>query len=888
MNIKWSSLLIAVSVSCATVSVAQITSSYQVGPLPGGGFAVPTNQVVTPAGTQLNFIGRPLAIALRPDHKTAAILNTGSGENNFTTAPIVIIDLTNNTVKQQFQPSNTRAAYDGVIYSADGNHLYCSQDNGTVTVLNVGTDGTVTADAEVALPTSSGAVNNGGLALSGDGKTLYAVLNMANSVGVIDLTTNTFVSQIAVQNAPKSIVIAGNLAYVTNEGGRPARPGEYTDTSAGTPIVADRQSASSTTGTVSVINLSTGAVVKNIAVGLHPTAILSSNGYVFVANSNSDSVSVINTTTNRVSQTLQIQVFSNAPFGSSPNGLAMTSANDLVVSLGANNALAVYKFRKSGLEFSGFIPTAWYPSYVSDVPALTAVQAGTAADLPERLIVTNTKGVAVGSNVVPEGNPSGLNTHSFVGSVSIVSIPTSAEYGQFDKQVADNNGWTTRDLNEYEPLPFQAAQPIKHVIYVIKENRTYDQILGDDSRGNGDPSLVQYGAQVTPNQHAIADNFVLFDNFYDSGVLSADGHQWTDQAIAPDYIEKQFTDFDRSYPYNGGDSMVYAPTGFIWLDALNHGKSIRMYGEYAPQFNGPSQEFGNWTSWYNDSLILEGKATGTLHAPLGTFQAYADVPSVEEHLNPDFPNFNTGIPDQYRLDIFLKDFKTYVKNGNLPNLVVMTLCTDHTSGGAAGDPTPAAQVADNDLAVGRLVDTVSHSSYWSSTAILIVEDDPQAGVDHVDGHRSTAFIVSPYTQRGQVDHTFYTQINLVRTIEGLLGLPPMNQHDMLAAPMMDAFQDTPDLTPYNVVPNQIPLNTLNPVATAKLQKAWQGEVAKYLPHGLNQKPDLADPNLMNHASWYSTKGYSTPYPGESRVLYPKEVKPVESAKLVADDRRDSK
>ena len=373
------------------------------------------------------------------------------------------------------------------------------------------------------------------------------------------------------------------------------------------------------------------------------------------------------------------------------------------------------------------------------------------------------------------------------------------------------------------------------------------------------------------------------DNFYDSGVLSADGHQWTDQAIAPDYIEKQFTDFNRSYPYNGGDSMVYSPTGFIWMDALNNGKSVRIYGEYAPSFTGPSAQFGTWTSWYNDSLILEGKAKGTLHAALGTFQSVADVPSVEKYLNPDFPNFNTGIPDQYRLDIFLKDFNKYVKKNDLPNLVVMTLCTDHTSGGAAGDPTPEAQVADNDLAVGRLVDAVSHSPFWSSTAIIIVEDDPQAGVDHVDGHRSTAFIVSPYIQRRQVNHTFYTQINMVRTIEGLLGLPAMNQHDLLAAPMMDAFQDAPNLTPYNVIPNKVPLDTLNPAATSKLQKAWQGEVAKYLPHGLNQKPDVADPNLLNHAIWYSTKGFSTPYPGESRVLYPNEVRPLESAKRDSDD-----
>ena len=279
------------------------------------------------------------------------------------------------------------------------------------------------------------------------------------------------------------------------------------------------------------------------------------------------------------------------------------------------------------------------------------------------------------------------------------------------------------------------------------------------------------------------------------------------------------------------------------------------------------------TSWYNDSQILEGKMTGTLHVPLGTFQAVADVPSVEEHLNPDFPNFNTGIPDQYRLDIFLRDFQSYVQNNNLPNLIVMTLCTDHTSGGTAGYPTPAAQVADNDLAVGRLVDAISHSPYWPNSAIFIVEDDAQSGEDHVDGHRSTAYIVSPYIQRTQVNHTYYTQINIVRTIEELLGLPPMNQHDLLASAMTNAFEDMADLTPFSAIPNQIPLDTLNSVGRSKLEKAWRNELARYFPKGPNQKPDIADPNLLNHAIWYATKGFSTPYPGERRVIYPKALKP---------------
>jgi YVTN family beta-propeller protein len=866
--------------------------TYHVGPQADGSAVVPTNQIVTPAGSQVTFGGRPLALAVRPDQKTAAILNTGSGQSNFATSPIIIVDLQSGTVKQQFSPGTANASYDGVLYSHDGAHLYFSQDKGRIVVADVAPDGTVSLDATIALPT--GAVNNGGLALSDDGKTLYVVLNMTNSVGVVDLASNRLTGTIPVQNAPKSIAVSGDRAYVTNQGGRPANPGEFTARSAGTPIVADPGSAASITGTVSVIDLHAQTVTKNIAVGLQPTAILAAGDFVYVANSNSDSVSVIDPADNTVVHTLRIQAFPGASFGSSPNGLALTSRGELAVSLGANNAVAFYQWsaeeghddgqdserdgdnrrehRDRRLVFEGFVPTAWYPSYVAVASALPAPQSGATQGVPERVIVANTKGTAVGSNVPDTGHPAGKSTHTFVGSVSIVPLPDQDDFRKYDEQVARNNGWTHGDDDRDRPRRFGEKHPIQHVIYVIKENRTYDQVFGDDPRGNGDPSLLQFGLKVTPNQHLLAEQFGLFDNFYDSGVLSADGHQWATQAFAPDYIEKQFTDFNRSYPFNGGDSLVYSPTGFLWMNAAAHGRSVRIYGEYAPSFVGPTPQFGTWTDWYNDSLILEGKHTGALHVPVGTFKAVADVPSVQQYINPDFPNFNTGIPDQYRLDVFLKEFEQYVKDKNLPNLIVMTLCDDHTSGTSKGFPVPEAQVADNDLAVGRLVDAVSHSPYWASTALFFVEDDSQAGLDHVDGHRSTALVVSPYVRRGQVNHTYYTQISMVRTIEELLGLPSMNQHDKLAAPMTDAFDDRADLSPFNVVPNQIPLDTLNPVAVSSLQRAWQTEVARYFPRGPHQVADIADPNLLDHAIWYATTKFSKPFPGEARLLYPRQLR----------------
>ena len=852
-------------------AVAQSNLTYRVGPQPDGSFVTPTNQVVTPAGAQVNFNGRPVAVAVRPDQKTAAVLVEGGGYP-LPTLPIVIVDLASGSVKQQFNPGKINGAASGLLYSKDGAHFYFSQDNGRVVVANVAADGTLSLQTVIEIAARLGSANNGALALSSDGKTLYVVLNNINSVGIIDLTTNQLTGTIPVQNAPFGIVVSGNYAYVTNQGGRPAQSGEYTDLSAGTPIVADAKSAFSITGTVSVINLQTNAVVQNIAVGLQPTAILAARGYVFVANSNSDSVSIIDASENTVVATLPIKPFENAPFGSSPNGLALTSRSELAVTLGANNAVGLYRWDGGpALEFEGFVPTAWYPADVAVISAQTAQQPDAGKSMPERLVVANAKGTALGSLVPDTGTPSGKNTHSFVGSISIIPLPDSGAFEAYTRQVAANNGWQGKAESEstHAPAVFRNAHPIKHVIYVIKENRTYDQVLGDMPAGNGDPSLVQFGEQVSPNHHELAKEFGLFDNFYDSGVLSADGHQWTDQAIAPDYIEKAFVDFNRSYPFNGGDSLVYAPTGFLWTNALAHGLTVRMYGEYAPAFVGPAgTPFGSWTDWYNDSLILEGKKTGSLHVPVGTFHAVADVPSVAQNINPAFPIFNTGIPDQYRLDVFLQEFQQYVANKNLPNLVVMTLCTDHTSGGTLGDPTPASQVADNDLAVGRLVDAVSHSPFWADTAIFFVEDDPQAGSDHVDGHRSLAYIVSPYVLRGQVNHTYYTQISMVRTIEELLGLPSMNQHDQLAAPMADVFTDTPDLTPYTFIPNQIPLDTLNAAAINKMQKAWQKEVARYFPRGPNQQADIADPNLLDHAIWYVNTRFSKPYPGEARILSP--------------------
>lgn len=901
-------LLTALSLTAfLSVLQAQDLKDHQVGPQSNGSVIVPSNQVVTPTGNQVNFNGRPLAVAVSPDQKTAVLLVTGSkgaGSSLLPVAPIVVVDLADGTVKQSFTTTDTNGSYDGLLYSKDGSRLYFSQDDGVITVADVSAkDGTLTLDTQIKLPTHTGTVgipndpilpvqsagaNNGGLAFSSDQKTLYVVLNTTNQLGIIEVAGNQLTGEIAVGNAPRGIVVCGNYGYVTNQGGRIAQAGDFTVSSDNTPIVADSESGASTTGTVSVVDLIKQTVVKTINVGLQPTAILAANGDVFVANTNSDTVSVIDTASNRVSQTIHVRPFKDAPFGSSPNALAMTSRGELAVSLGGNNAVALYSYTQSSLlSLKGYIPAGWYPGSLA--VAMKQRSAG-GVQTPERLLVGNVKGATLGSslpNTTDTDSPTdqGKATHEEVGSLSIIPTPERVQLAAYSEQVSENNGWARKWEQAYRPLPFQRPGVIDHIFYVIKENRSYDSILGDDPRGDGDASLAIFGGNVSPNHRALADDFVLFDNFYDPSLMSADGHQWADQAIAPDYIEKSVSEFNRSYPFNGGDSLAYAPTGFIWLDALQHGKSVRIYGEYADDFNGPAAQFGAWSDWYNDSLILEGKKTGALHVPPGTFQQTSDVPSVDSHLNRDFPTFNLAIPDQYRMDVFLKDFNGFVANRNLPNLVVMTLSSDHTIGGYPTYPVPVAGVADNDLAVGRLVDAVSHSPYWATSAIMIVEDDSQNAVDHVDGHRAPAYIISPWAQRGQVNHKFYTQLNILRTIEELLGLPPMTQHDTLVPAMVDAFQNSPNLEPYTFIPNQIPLDTLTPVATSGIRKAWQKELAKNFATGPNQQPDRMDNNLLNHAIWYQTKGFATPYPGDKKVLWPNQIQHVAVSGDAEDDKQ---
>jgi hypothetical protein len=387
----------------------------------------------------------------------------------------------------------------------------------------------------------------------------------------------------------------------------------------------------------------------------------------------------------------------------------------------------------------------------------------------------------------------------------------------------------------------------KHVLYIIKENRTYDQVFGDLPQGDGDPSLVQFGREVTPNHHALVEQFALLDNFYCSGVLSADGHQWATEAYVTDYIEKSFGGFNRSYPYDGDDPMAYAASGFIWDKVLEKKLSLRVYGEFVQPRITPKN--ATWTDVWKDYT------GGTRNVSI---RADTEVEPLRPYLCPTYIGFPSTVPDVYRAREFLAELEGYEKRGDLPSFMIMLLPNDHTAGTRPEFPTPRAMVADNDLALGRIVEAVSKSRFWPETVIFVTEDDPQNGLDHVDGHRTVGMVISPYTPRGAVVHSNYNQISMVRTIELILGLGHMNQLDLAAEPMADCFTDRKDTRPYTALPNNVPLDQMNPPLGA-LRGPARYWAEKSLELDLDDV-DRADEDTFNRILWHAAKGYDVPYP----------------------------
>ena len=793
-----------------------------------GSVLIPTGQMLTPAGDHVEVSDRPLGMALSPNGALMAVV-TGS---NFGTRSLHIIDVHTNTLTQSISIGNS---FVGVNFSPAGDRIYVGGGaSNDVKFFALGPAGTFVADGTLGITAAAPS----GLTRNADGSRIYVALNMAHQVAVIDTATRAIVARIPVGTYPYTAVMSadGSKVYVSNWGGKIPDAGDVTDGMF--PVVVDERTGIPVSGTVSVIDTVTNTVVKTIEVGLHPCgmALSPSGDRLYVTNANSDTVSVIDTATDAVAKTLHVGHVGPGRepiLGSSPNAVTVSpDGRTLYVANAAENAVAVVNPEtRSANAVRGLIPTGWYPTAVAMDATGTKLFIGS--------------GYGFGSIAPTPPTRVGRSYSDRKGVVSILGVPTREQLRDMTARVRDNNRTlpvSGVDKGGRNPIPRRIGQPspIKHVFYIIKENRTYDQVFGDMPEGNGDPSLVQFGRDVTPNHHALAEQFVLLDNFYGPGDQSALGHRWILQAYPSTWTHKY------SNARNNQNPMLLGPTEAIYDNAKAHGVTVRAYGERGANTITPAN--ATWTDIYNDWK------NGTSNVNI---DARAIIRGLRDVYHPKYPAATDIVPDVYRADIFLKEFAQFEENGQLPQLSILLLYTDHTAGTAPGFPTPRAQVADNDVALGKIVEAISHSRYWKDSVILVTEDDSQNGLDHVDGHRTVGLMIGPYVKRNNVDSTFYTILNMYRTIEQILGLPPQNAFDSAAEPMFPLFVSKPDFTPYTALPNQIPLDEMNPPLAALT--GLQREMAEFSLTIDTSQPDSADANLLNRAIWHSVKGFDTPY-----------------------------
>lgn len=694
------------------------------------------------------------------------------------------------------------------------------------------------------------------------GEFIYVVLNGNNKVIKQDLQSGNTIWIADPGVAPYGLTMASGKLYVTNWAGR--HPSVNDPDVAGVPWgmarVDNNKGGSTREGSVTVIDPVDGHIIKDIIVGLHPNEITSDSrgNFVYVTNSNSDNVSVINTKTDMVTETISVRLQPeiNPYFGDSPNGLCLSpDGKSLFVANGMDNALAVIRLGKNATKkacksisiVKGFIPTGAYPS------AISILNKG-------YLYVCNLEAASVTLGLKDKNTDNIVyNSHHQMASVSVIPLPGKKELKAYTDTVIAVNDLARATLSREEPreniqpktVPDRIGEPslFKHVVYIIKENRTYDQILGDMKQGDGDPGLCIYGEEITPNTHKLSEEFMLLDNFYVSGKCSAEGHQWTDASIVTDYIEKNMRAWFRSYAHVQTDALVYSPTGFIWDNALSHGKSVRIYGEASVPVLDNKLKWSDIYKAYQKGEKVE-------------FTNHTTIEPVKKILSQTYPSYgNHEFSDAMRADALIKELNSFeaMEGDLLPELMVVALPNDHTNGIRPGSPTPRAFVADNDYALGRIVEAFSKSRFWENTVIFVVEDDSQGGWDHVSAYRTVGLVISPYSRLKKTNHTYYNQPSVVSTIEQILGIPPMNIQDAIANPMRDCFITVPDLTPYKAVPNRIPLDEMNPQLVSLNGKALHFAKKSLLPEfdGIDSGRD----DLLNRILWFAAKG-NTPYPAK--------------------------
>jgi DNA-binding beta-propeller fold protein YncE len=773
---------------------------------------LPTGARLDPAGTMHDLGSLPLAMTLSPDRRQLVVLLNGWREQG-----LQIFDIASGSVTQTLK---LPAVFLGLAFAPDGKSLYVSGGNGDLVYRCDWTAGRATLADSVLLGPRPGRGGGkrypAGIAISADGKTLYAAENLSDSLTVVELGSGAILQRFSTERYPNAVVRAPDgTVYVSAWGG----------------------------WTVSVFKPAGDGKVRDagrIRVPRHPSALLLNRdgSRLFVASGSTDRIAVIDTKSRR-----QIALLMDPPTGavgegSTPNALALSDdGTRLFVAEADDNAVAVFDLSAATAgvagahgsnALTGRIPAGWYPSAVGVVGS--------------QLAIVSAKGRGAGSNrelEQPDKRRADQSNQYTLGQLSgtLSFVPLSdlrqRRLSAFTARVAVANGWgKARAMRRYPPF--------EHVVYIIKENRTYDQVFGDLAQADGDTSLLFFPRNVSPNHHALAERFGIFDRFFVNAEVSPDGHEWSTAAYVTDYSEKtissNYSGRGRSYDYEGtnrnaatDDDVAGPASGYLWDLAERAGISYRNYGEFV---------------------------VGTDFEPGGTKPAAYDAtkPALQRHTNHDYPGFSLSIPDQRRADIWIEDLAGFSRSGEMPKLEIVRLPNDHTAGMRAGDKTPRAFFADNDLALGRMIEALSRSPFWKNTVVFVLEDDAQAGPDHVSSHRSPMLTISAYN-RGGVFHRFANTTDVIATIEGVLGLGNLSQFDHYGRPLAEIWSAVPNLSPYVALTPSTPLDERNPKSGAL------AEASKKLALS---KEDEADEQLFNRILWEAIKGNKN-YPGPKRV-----------------------
>ncbi|MDB6131612.1 MAG: hypothetical protein JWM04_2719 [Verrucomicrobiales bacterium] len=795
-----------------------------------GSVLLPNQWRLKPVGDQVPLEDFPVNMSVHPSGKYVAVLHSGHGQHG-----VDIVDIQQKSVTHKFALPES---FTGVQFSRDGTRLFCSGASDEVIHTFDFNAGTLTRHETIALRAEKIRGIPCGIAVSSDGKFAYVANVLGHQITKVDLTSKKVVSELEM-----SVTVSTNAGVI---------PPSDLDLAAATKrdeaMLDDPQTGNPypysclldekrdllyvslwADSSVAVIDSKTMKLKAKWAAGPHPNEIvLSSRSQVlYVADANLNTVTAIDTKTGKQVETIYTAIRPKLPPGSTPISLALSRDESILfVANACNNNIAVIDVSSIGKSRSlGFIPVGWYP---------TSVRVSTDGT---RLLVANGKGLISKPNpkgpmvVLPPGSIVEYIGGLFKGTLSIIPLPPRKEleskmigYTAQAYSCLPDTEKKIAAVSDGNPIPktIGALSPIKYCVYIVKENRTYDQILGDVKEGNGDASICIFPEAVTPNHHKIARDFVLLDNFYVDGEVSADGHEWTMGAYATDFVERMWPmsyghnkKGKYSYPAEGYFNIAQPAGGYLWDRAAEANVSYRSYGEF----------------------VANGKTTNALNRP--------KVKTLRGHIDEHYRSFDLDYPDAFRADRFISELKRFEGEGDMPRLQVVRLPNDHTSGGTAGKKTPRALVADNDMALGRIVEALSQSKFWPQLAIFIIEDDAQNGSDHVDAHRTIAFAASPYTRRHVVDSTMYSTTSMLRTMELILGLKPMSQFDSVALPMYNSFTEKPDLTPFKSVPVSVDLNERNKPKT----------VAAALSQGLDfSREDAADDLILNNAIWKAVRG----------------------------------